>query len=129
MKPKLFEGKVDDEKLITSDNTVRKRSWSVRLQRLQNPGLSRNNDDDGIGRELFHYELLSGRTIDSDLYCQQRMRLKQEVEIKRSKSINRKPAVFQHDKARLHTSQHSLSHSLKIKRVYLGGDNASAMYL
>ncbi|GBP38736.1 Histone-lysine N-methyltransferase SETMAR [Eumeta japonica] len=40
---------------------------------------------------IIHYELLPpGKIISSDLYCQQLMRLKQEVEKKRLKLINRK---------------------------------------
>ncbi|CAK1595888.1 unnamed protein product [Parnassius mnemosyne] len=55
---------------------------------------------------IVYYELLpSGKTIDSDLYCQQLMRLKQEIEKKiRLESINRKGVVFHHDNARPHTS-------------------------
>ncbi|GBP76075.1 hypothetical protein EVAR_46943_1 [Eumeta japonica] len=39
----------------------------------------------------YYKELLPpGKTMDSDLYCQQLMRLKQEVEKKRPELINRK---------------------------------------
>ncbi|GBP47934.1 hypothetical protein EVAR_31474_1 [Eumeta japonica] len=55
--------------------------------------------------ELYSYELLRpGEIISSDLCCQQLMRLKQEVEKKRSELINRKGAVFHQDNVRQHTS-------------------------
>ncbi|GBP06552.1 Mariner Mos1 transposase [Eumeta japonica] len=44
------------------------------------------------------------KTIDSDLYCHQLMRLKQEVEQKRPDSNNRMGVVFHHDNAGPHTS-------------------------
>ncbi|GBP57350.1 Mariner Mos1 transposase [Eumeta japonica] len=54
---------------------------------------------------IIYYELLpTGKTINSYLYCQQLMRLKQEVERKRPEVINRKDVVFHHDNARPHTS-------------------------
>ncbi|KAJ0173665.1 hypothetical protein K1T71_010814 [Dendrolimus kikuchii] len=54
---------------------------------------------------IIHYELLPpGRTIDSELYCEQLMRLKQKVERKRPELINRRGVVFHHDNARPHTS-------------------------
>ncbi|KAJ0172464.1 hypothetical protein K1T71_011603 [Dendrolimus kikuchii] len=80
---KLITG---DEKWITYDKNVRKRSWSKAGQASQTvakPGLTRNKvmlcvwwDWEGI----IHYELLPpGRTIDSELYCVQLKRLKQKV--------------------------------------------------
>ncbi|GBP42968.1 Fatty acyl-CoA reductase wat [Eumeta japonica] len=46
---------------------------------------------DAKEKSFMHYELLpSGKTIHSDLYCQQLMRLEQEVEKKRSELTNRK---------------------------------------
>ncbi|KAJ0173872.1 hypothetical protein K1T71_011021 [Dendrolimus kikuchii] len=54
---------------------------------------------------IIHYELLPpGRTIDSELYCEQLTRLKQKVERKRPELINRRGVVFHHDNARPHTS-------------------------
>ncbi|KAL0859687.1 hypothetical protein ABMA27_010802 [Loxostege sticticalis] len=93
------------------EENVRKRSWSKAGQAAQTvakPGLTRNKvmlcvwwDWQGI----IHYELLPpGRTIDSELYCGQLMRLKQEVERKRPELINRRGVVFHHDNARPHTS-------------------------
>jgi [histone H3]-lysine36 N-dimethyltransferase SETMAR len=105
---KLITG---DEKWITYDKNVRKRSWSKAGQASQTvakPGLTRNKvmlcvwwDWKGI----IHYELLPpGRTIDSELYCEQLIRLKQEVERKRPELINRRGVMFHHDNARPHTS-------------------------
>ncbi|TLM46186.1 hypothetical protein FEC26_18845, partial [Acinetobacter baumannii] len=105
---KLITG---DEKWITYDKNVRERLWSKAgqaSQTLAKPGLTRNKvmlcvwwDWKGI----IHYELLPpGRTIDSELYCEQLMRLKQEVERKRPELINRRGVVFHHDNARPHTS-------------------------
>ncbi|GBO99810.1 hypothetical protein EVAR_74217_1 [Eumeta japonica] len=43
------------------------------------------------------------KTINSNFYCQQLMRLKQNVEKKRPELINRKGVGFHHDNARPHT--------------------------
>ncbi|KAJ0181486.1 hypothetical protein K1T71_003571 [Dendrolimus kikuchii] len=100
-----------DEKWIMYDKNVRKKSWSTAGQASQTvakPGLTRNKvmlcvwwDWKGI----IHYELLPpGRTIDSELYCEQLMRLKQKVERQRPELINRRGVVFHHDNARPHIS-------------------------
>lgn len=100
-----------DEKWVTYDKNVRKRSWSKHGQASQTvakPGLTRNKvmlcvwwDWKGI----VHYELLPpGKTIDSDLYCQQLMRLKEALEKNRPELVNRKGVVFHHDNARPHSS-------------------------
>jgi len=86
-----------DEKWITYDNNVRKRSWSKQgeaSQTVAKPGLTSRKvmlcvwwDWKGI----VHYELLPpGQTIDSNLYCQQLERLRQAIEKKRPELINRK---------------------------------------
>ncbi|GBP47158.1 Histone-lysine N-methyltransferase SETMAR [Eumeta japonica] len=68
---------------------------------------------------VIHYELLPpGKTISSDLYCQQLMRLEQELEKKRPKLINSKGVVFYHDNARPHTS---LITQQIVMRVWLTG--------
>ncbi|GBP87066.1 Aldo-keto reductase AKR2E4 [Eumeta japonica] len=73
--------------------------WPVWLQYEGGPG--RSWDWKGI----IHYELLpQGKTINSDLYCQNLMRFKQEAEKKRPEAINRKGVVFHHDNARPNTS-------------------------
>ncbi|GBP71246.1 Histone-lysine N-methyltransferase SETMAR [Eumeta japonica] len=75
---------------ITYYKKMRNKLWSEDKQALQTiaqSGLTRNNlmlcvwwDRKGI----IHYEPLApGKTIHSDLSCQQLMRLKQEVEKKR----------------------------------------------
>ncbi|GBP86613.1 Histone-lysine N-methyltransferase SETMAR [Eumeta japonica] len=54
---------------------------------------------------IIHYELLPpGKSINSNLYCQQLLRFKQEVENKRLALINRKGVTFHHDNARAHSS-------------------------
>ncbi|GBP80650.1 Mariner Mos1 transposase [Eumeta japonica] len=78
-----------DEKWITYDNTVRKRSWSKGKhvpQTIAKLGLTCNKltlyvwwDWKGIIR---HELLPPGKTINPDLYCQQLMRFKQTVEQK-----------------------------------------------
>ena len=72
------------------------------------PGLTRNKvmlcvwwDWKGI----FHYELLPlSKPIDSDLYCQQLMRLKKTIEKNRLDLVSRNGVVFPHDKSRPHSS-------------------------
>ncbi|GBP18720.1 Histone-lysine N-methyltransferase SETMAR [Eumeta japonica] len=55
-------------------------------------------------KSIIHNELLPpGKTINGDLYCQQLMRLKQEVEKKSPELINRNAVVVHHDNARPHT--------------------------
>ncbi|GBP69590.1 Histone-lysine N-methyltransferase SETMAR [Eumeta japonica] len=61
--------------------------------------LRRNRDELHSGS----IPLPQGKAINWDLYCQQRMRIKQEVEKKRSESVNRKCVVFYHDNAKPHT--------------------------
>ncbi|GBP45892.1 Mariner Mos1 transposase [Eumeta japonica] len=100
-----------DEKWTTYVKNVRKRSWSKGKQASQiiaKPGLSRIKlmlcvwwDWKGS----IHYELLSlGKTINSDPYCQQLIRLKQEVDKKWRELINRKGVVVHHGNATPHTS-------------------------
>ncbi|KAJ0174901.1 hypothetical protein K1T71_010009 [Dendrolimus kikuchii] len=96
---------------LTCVSALVTRSWSKAGQASQTvakPGLTRNKvmlcvwwDWKGI----IHYELLPpGKTIDSELYCEQLMRLKQKVERKRPELINRRGVVFHHDNSRRHTS-------------------------
>lgn len=54
---------------------------------------------------VFYYELLPpGKTVDSDLYCQQLMRLKQSIQEKWPELIDRKDIVFHHDNTSPHMS-------------------------
>jgi len=49
----------------------------------------------GDRKRIVHYELLPlGKTIDSDLYCQQLMRFKQWIQEKWPELINRKRCVW-----------------------------------
>ncbi|GBP83831.1 Histone-lysine N-methyltransferase SETMAR [Eumeta japonica] len=54
--------------------------------------------------EGFYGLLPPGKFINSDLYCQQLMRIKQEVKKNRPELINRKGVLFHHDNARPHIS-------------------------
>ncbi|KAJ0179748.1 hypothetical protein K1T71_004339 [Dendrolimus kikuchii] len=78
---KLITG---DEKWITYNKKVRKRSWTKAGQASQT--------------------VAKHGAIDSELYCEQLMRLNQKVERKRPELINRRGVVFHHDNARPHTS-------------------------
>lgn len=100
-----------DEKWVTYDNIVRKRSWSKRgeaAQTVAKPGLTAKKvllciwwDWKGI----IYYELLPyGQTLNSDLYCQQLDRLKLAIDQKRPELANRRGVVFHQDNARPHTS-------------------------
>lgn len=111
MEPFLKRMVTGDEKWITYDNVVRKRSWSKRgeaSQTVAQPGLTARKvllcvwwDWKGI----IHHELLPyGQTLNSDLYCQQLDRLKLAIDQKRPELVNRKGVVFHQDNARPHTS-------------------------
>ncbi|XP_046820280.1 histone-lysine N-methyltransferase SETMAR-like [Vespa crabro] len=75
-----------DEKWVTYDNIVRKRSWSKR--------------DEVAQMELLPY----GQTLNSDLYCQQLERLKLTIDQKWPELANRRGVVFHKNNARSHTS-------------------------
>lgn len=54
---------------------------------------------------VVYFELLPrNQTINSDVYCQQLMKLDEAIKEKRSELANRKGIVFHHDNARPHTS-------------------------
>ncbi|KAL9918814.1 histone-lysine N-methyltransferase SETMAR-like [Glossina fuscipes fuscipes] len=100
-----------DEKWITYDNPVRKRSWSKSgeaPQTVVKPGLTARKvllciwwDWKGI----IFYELLPyGQTLNSDLYWQQLDRLKIAMDQKRPELANRRGVVFHQDNARPHAS-------------------------
>lgn len=100
-----------DEKWITYDNVVRKRSWSKRgeaPQTVAKPGLTIRKVMLSVWwdwKGILYYELLpTGQTIDSARYCQQLTRLEQAIQKKRPELINRKGVVFHHDNARPHVS-------------------------
>ncbi|GBP87889.1 Beta-1,3-galactosyltransferase 5 [Eumeta japonica] len=86
-----------DEKRITYDKNVRKKSWSKSEQTPQTiakPGLTCNKLMLRVWwnwKDIIHHDVLPpGKTINLDLYCQQLMRFKHEVEKIHPGSINRK---------------------------------------
>ncbi|GFX86050.1 putative DD34D transposase [Trichonephila clavipes] len=100
-----------DEKGVTYDYIVRNRSWSnsgEAAQTVAKLGLTARKillcilcDWKGI----IYYELLPyGQTLNSDLYCQQLDRLKQEIDQKRSELANRRCVVFHQGNVRPQTS-------------------------
>ncbi|GFV13117.1 mariner Mos1 transposase [Trichonephila clavipes] len=100
-----------DEKWVTYDNIVRKRSWSKRgeaAQLVAKPGLTSGKvlhclwwDWKGI----IYYELLpKGQTLNSDIYRQQLNRLKLVTDWKRPELANRRGVEIHQDKARPRTS-------------------------
>ena len=100
-----------DEKWITYDNNVRKRSWSKpreASQTVAKPVLTPRKVTLSVWwdwKGIVHHELLEpGQTINSTLYCQQLMRLKPAIRKKRAEFINKKGVVFHHDNARPHIS-------------------------
>ncbi|GFX75128.1 mariner Mos1 transposase [Trichonephila clavipes] len=84
--PFLKQMVTEDEKWITYYNIVRKRSWSK------------------CGEATQTERLPHGRTLNSDLYCQQLNRLKLAIDQKWPESANRRGAVFHQGNARTHTS-------------------------
>ncbi|GFU53166.1 histone-lysine N-methyltransferase SETMAR [Trichonephila clavipes] len=100
-----------DEKWVTYNNIVRKRSWSKRgeaAQTMTKPELTARKVLLCIWLNLkgiIYYELLLyGQTLNSDLYCQQLDRLKLAIDQKRPELANRKGVVFHQDNARPYTS-------------------------
>ena len=100
-----------DEKWITYDNNVRKRSWSKpgeASQTVAKPVLTPRNVMLSVWwdwKGIVHHELLEpGQTINSTLHCQQLMRLKRAIKKNRPELINRKGVVFHHDNVRPHIS-------------------------
>ncbi|GBP80772.1 Histone-lysine N-methyltransferase SETMAR [Eumeta japonica] len=113
-----------DEKWITY-KSVRKRLWLKGKQAPQTTAIRGFIRNDSMlmysGIEIHYKLLLPGKTINLDLYCQQLMRLKQGVEKKWLKFINKMGVVFHHDNTRPHTS----SATQKILRVWLRSINVS----
>lgn len=100
-----------DEKWITYDNNVRKRSWSKKdeaPQTIAKPTLTLRKVMLSVfwdWKGIVHYELLEpGQTVDSLFYCDQLERLNQAMKKIRPDLVNRKSVVFHHDNARPHTS-------------------------
>ncbi|GFX40393.1 histone-lysine N-methyltransferase SETMAR [Trichonephila clavipes] len=85
--PFLKQMVTEDEKWVTYDNIVRKRSWSKRneaVQTVAKPGLTAREVLLCIWwnwKGIIYYELLPcGQTLNSDLYCQQLDHLKLAVD-------------------------------------------------
>ncbi|GFX22082.1 histone-lysine N-methyltransferase SETMAR [Trichonephila clavipes] len=100
-----------DEKWVTYDNIVRKRSWSKggeAAQTVGKPGLTARKVLLCIWwdwKEIIYYELLPyGQTLNSDLYCQQLDHMKLAIEQKWLEFTNRRGVGFHQDNARPHTS-------------------------
>ncbi|GFV14944.1 histone-lysine N-methyltransferase SETMAR [Trichonephila clavipes] len=100
-----------NEKWVTYDNIVRKRSWLKRgkaAQTVAKTGLTARKvllciwwDWKGV----IYYELLPyGQTLNSDISCQQLDRLKVAIDQKRPELANRRGVVFHQDNARSRTS-------------------------
>ncbi|GBP80714.1 Mariner Mos1 transposase [Eumeta japonica] len=96
-----------DEKMNYPRQERVKKIMVSKRQTIANPGLIRNKlmlcvwwDWEGI----IHYDFLTpGKIINSDICCQQLLRLKEKVEKRRPELINTKDVVFYHDNAKPHT--------------------------
>ncbi|GFS88599.1 mariner Mos1 transposase [Trichonephila clavipes] len=113
---------IGDQKWVTYDNTVRKRSWSKGsedAQAMAKPGLTARKVLLCIWKdwkEIIYCELLPyGQTLNSDLYCQQLNRLKLVIDQKRPELANRRGIVFHQD-------------SSETLRTWLESFNASTVY-
>ncbi|XP_026674121.1 histone-lysine N-methyltransferase SETMAR-like [Ceratina calcarata] len=100
-----------DEKWIVYNNVNRKRSWSKHdepAQTISKAELHQKKIMLSIWwdyKGVVYFELLpNNRTINSDVYCQQRMKLEEAIKEKRPELANCKGIVFHHDNARPHTS-------------------------
>lgn len=111
IEPFLKQMITGDEKWITYDSKVRKRSWlkpGETLQTVAKPVLTPRKVMLSVWWDwkgtVYHELLEPGQTINSTIYCQQLMRLKQAMEKNRPELINRKGVIFHHDNARPHIS-------------------------
>ncbi|GFY19936.1 mariner Mos1 transposase [Trichonephila clavipes] len=101
-----------NDKWVTYDNIVRKRSWSKcgeATETMDKHRLTAMKILLCIWRDwkgIIYYELLPyGQTLNSsDIYCQQLDYFKLAIDQKRSELANRRGVVFHKDSARLHTS-------------------------
>ncbi|GFT61776.1 histone-lysine N-methyltransferase SETMAR [Trichonephila clavipes] len=101
----------EDEKWVTYDNIVPKRSWWKRsevAQTVAKPGLTARKVLLCIfwyWKIITYYELLPYvQTLNSDIYCQQLDHLKLVFYHKWPKLANKRGVVFHQDNARPHTS-------------------------
>ncbi|KAK2580003.1 hypothetical protein KPH14_010768 [Odynerus spinipes] len=100
-----------DEKWVVYNNINRKRSWSKHdesAQTISKAELHQKKIMLSIWwdyKGVVYFELLpSNRTINSNVCCQQLMKLEDAIKEKRPELANRKGIVFHHDNARPHTS-------------------------
>ncbi|GFV30348.1 mariner transposase [Trichonephila clavipes] len=97
-----------DEKWVTCDNIVRKRSWSKRGEAAQMVAKVSLMVLLGIWwnwKGIIYYELLQyDQTLNSALYCQQLYRLKLAIDQRQPELTNRRGVVFHQDNARPNTS-------------------------
>jgi len=100
-----------DEKWVVYSNIIRKRSWCKHDEAAQTT-LKAELHQKKIMLSIWwdykgvvYFELLPrNQTINSDVYCQQLMKLDEAIKEKRPELANRRGLVFHHDNARPHTS-------------------------
>ncbi|XP_015432529.1 PREDICTED: histone-lysine N-methyltransferase SETMAR-like [Dufourea novaeangliae] len=100
-----------DEKWVMYSNIIRKRSWSKRDEPAQSTSKAELHQKKVMlsiwwdYKGVVYFELLPrNQTINSDVYCQQLLKLDEAIKEKRPELANRKGIVFHHDNARPHTS-------------------------
>ncbi|GFU31336.1 mariner transposase [Trichonephila clavipes] len=116
-----------NEKWVTYDNIVRKRSWSKRSEAAQTVTKLEFTAKKvllciwGDWRGIICYELLPySQTLNLDMYCQQLNRLKLAIDQKRPELADRRGVVF-------HQTPHICSDSPETLGAWLGSFNASAI--
>ncbi|XP_015437444.1 PREDICTED: histone-lysine N-methyltransferase SETMAR-like [Dufourea novaeangliae] len=100
-----------NEKWVMYSNIIRKRSWSKRDEPAQSTSKAELHQKKVMlsiwwdYKGVVYFELLPrNQTINSDVYCQQLLKLDEAIKEKRPELANRKGIVFHHDNARPHTS-------------------------
>lgn len=100
-----------DEKWITYNNVIRKRSWSKRGESSQTTPKAETHQKKVMlsiwwdYKRVLYFELLPrNTTIISDVYCQQLDKLNDSLKQKRPELVNRRGVVFHQDNAKPHTS-------------------------
>ncbi|XP_076381130.1 histone-lysine N-methyltransferase SETMAR-like [Megalopta genalis] len=100
-----------DERWIVYNNINKKRSYSMLDEPAQTiPKVELHQKMIMLSiwwdyKGVVYFEVLpSNQTINSDVYCQQLMKLEEAIKVKRPKLANHKGIVFHHDNARPHTS-------------------------
>ncbi|XP_015429415.1 PREDICTED: ankyrin repeat domain-containing protein 12 [Dufourea novaeangliae] len=95
-----------DEKWVMYSNIIRKRSWSKRDEPAQSTSKAELHQKKVMlsiwwdYKGVVYFELLPrNQTINSDVYCQQLLKLDEAIKEKRPELANRKGIVFHHDNA------------------------------